>query len=141
MSHILRRDVPKKGDIRVRFLLKPVWESSSLSSFSFWYPKHWASIVAQMVKNLPTMHETQIKKTPWRREWKPTPVFLSGELHGQRSLAGYSPWGHKQSDTTERLTHTHTLTPVFLPGESQGQGRLVGCCLWGCTESDTTEAT
>ena len=40
----------------------------------------------------------------WRRKWQPTPVFLPGESHGQRSLAGYSPWGHKESDTTERLT-------------------------------------
>ena len=42
-----------------------------------------------------------VKKTPWRREWQPTPVFLPGKFHGQRSLAGYSPWGHKESDTTE----------------------------------------
>ena len=41
---------------------------------------------------------------PWRREWKPTPVFLPGESHGQRSLAGYSPWGHKESDPTEHWT-------------------------------------
>ena len=40
---------------------------------------------------------------PWRREWEPTPVFLPGEPHGQRNLAGFSPWGHKESDTTERL--------------------------------------
>ena len=39
-----------------------------------------------------------------RRKWQPTPVFLPGESHGQRSLAGYSPWGHKESDTTEQLT-------------------------------------
>ena len=39
-----------------------------------------------------------------RREWLPTPVFLLGESHGQRNLAGYSPWGHKESDTTEQLT-------------------------------------
>ena len=38
---------------------------------------------------------------PWRREWQPTPVFLSGEFQGQRSLADYSPWGHRESDTTE----------------------------------------
>ena len=37
-------------------------------------------------------------------EWLPTPVFLPGESHGQRSLVGYSPWGPKESDTTERLT-------------------------------------
>ena len=42
-------------------------------------------------------------KIPWRRKWQPTPVFMPGESHGQRSLAGYSPWGHKESDTTERL--------------------------------------
>ena len=40
---------------------------------------------------------------PWRRKWQPTPVFLPGKSHGQRSLAGYSPWGRKESDTTERL--------------------------------------
>ena len=42
-------------------------------------------------------------KIPWRREWQPPPVFLSGKSHRQRSLAGYSPWGHKESDTVERL--------------------------------------
>ena len=45
-------------------------------------------------------------KIPWGREWQPTPVFLPGESHGQRSLAGYSPQDHKESDTTERLTRS-----------------------------------
>ena len=40
----------------------------------------------------------------WRRKWLPTPVFLPGEFYGQRSLMGYSPWDHKESDTTERLS-------------------------------------
>ena len=44
--------------------------------------------------------------------WQPTPVFLPGESHGQRSLAGYSPWGHKESDRTEWLTYTHTHTHI-----------------------------
>jgi len=39
--------------------------------------------------------------SPWRRAWQLTPVFLPGESHGQRSLAGYCPWCHKESDTTE----------------------------------------
>ena len=39
----------------------------------------------------------------WRRQWHPTPVLLPGESHGRRRLVGYSPWGHKESDTTERL--------------------------------------
>ena len=52
-----------------------------------------------MVKNLPSMKETGfhpwVGKIPWRREWLPTPEFWPGEFHGQRSLAGYSPWGRK----------------------------------------------
>ena len=49
--------------------------------------------------------------TPWRRKWQSTPVFLHGESHGQRSLVGYSPWGHKELDTTERL---HSSRPSGL---------------------------
>ena len=49
--------------------------------------------------------DPQDEKIPWRRKWQPTLVFLSGKVHGQRSLAGYSPWGHKGSDTAE---HTST---------------------------------
>ena len=42
----------------------------------------------------------------WRRKWQPTPVFLPGKSHGLRNLVGYSPWGHKELDTTERLHFT-----------------------------------
>ena len=44
---------------------------------------------------------------PWRSEWLPILVFLPGESHGQRSLAGYSPQSHKESDTIEVTSHTH----------------------------------
>ena len=54
------------------------------------------------------MFNPWVGKIPWRREWQSTPVFLPGEVHGQRSLVGYSPWGHKDSDMTKGLTHTHT---------------------------------
>ena len=47
-----------------------------------------------------------VVKIPWRTAWQPTPVFLPGESHGQRSLAGYGPVGHKESDTTEMTEHT-----------------------------------
>ena len=50
-----------------------------------------------------------VRKIPWRRKWQPTPVFLPEESHGPRSLAGYSPWGHKELDTTERLHFTSLL--------------------------------
>ena len=62
-------------------------------------------LVAQMVKNLPAMWETRFDPwlgISWRRAWQPTPVFLLREFHGQSSLVGYSPWGRKESDTTER---------------------------------------
>ena len=51
----------------------------------------------------------------WRRAWKLTPVFLPGEFHGQRNLAGYSPQGHKKSDTTEVTQHAHTHNDINLP--------------------------
>ena len=50
-----------------------------------------------------------VGKLPWRRTWQPTPVFLPGESHGERSLVGYSPWGPKEVDTTKRL-HFHFLS-------------------------------
>ena len=55
----------------------------------------WASLVVQLVNNPPAMLETWVGKIPWRRERLPTPVFWSREFHGL-----YSPWGHKESDTT-----------------------------------------
>ena len=64
---------------------------------------------AQMVKNLPAVQEIQdwswVGKTPWRREWQPTPVLLAGEFHGQRSLVGDSSWGNKELNTTEPLIY------------------------------------
>ena len=53
-------------------------------------------------------------RVPWRREWQPTPVFLPGEFHGQRSLAGYSPWDNKELGTTEWLIHTPLIKDLFL---------------------------
>ena len=67
-----------------------------------------ASLVAQRIKNLPAMQETQAlslgQEDPCRREWQSTPVFLPGEFHGQWTQVGYSLWCCKQLDTTERLT-------------------------------------
>ena len=66
-----------------------------------------ASLVTHTVKNLLAMQETLVQslgqEDPWRRKWQLTSVFLSGEFHGQRSLEGSSPQGHKESDTTEKL--------------------------------------
>ena len=51
-----------------------------------------------------------VGKVPWRRKWQPTPVFLPGKFHGQRSLVGYSPWCHNELNMTE---YTRTLVSLF----------------------------
>ena len=70
-------------------------------------------LVATSGKGCPASFEGVIPTlslTSWRRKWQPISVFLPGESHGQRSLVGYSPWGHEELDTTEWLTHTHAHT-------------------------------
>ena len=73
----------------------------------------WASLVAELVKNPPAMQETWVLPLGWedplRKEQLPTPVFLPEESHGQRSLAGYSPRGCKESDTTVQLSLSLTF--------------------------------
>ena len=69
----------------------------------------WASLVAQMVKNPPAVRETWVQKIPWTRERLLMPVFWPEEFHGL-----YSPWGHKESDTTERLKKKRVLGPRIL---------------------------
>ena len=75
--------------------------------------------MAQTVNNLHAMHETGfdpwVRKIPWRRERLPIPVFLPGDLHGQRSLADHGPWGRRESDMTEVTKHTSAyLRLLFL---------------------------
>ena len=84
-----------------------------LISFDLNHVDLWSSEVVLVVKNWAAsagdLREVSsnpwVGKIPWRRKWEPTPVFLPREFHGQRSLSlpytGYSPWGLKESDTTE----------------------------------------
>ena len=98
----------------------------------------WASLGAQMVKNPPAMPETWVRSLGWEDPLEEGmaahSVFLPGESHGHRSLVGYSPFGHKKLDTTERLS-THrpeteglsqaevTRTTLFICGDSCGSQR------------------
>ena len=83
--------------------------------------------MAQLVKNLPSLQEAQVRfldrKSPWRKERLPTPVFRPGEFHGL-----YSPWGHKEPDTSEQLaffkgmralleSYVNPLRRALLPGD------------------------
>ena len=84
------------------------------SACTLQFNMHWsramdgAPQVGLVVKTRLPMQETYeiqfdpwVRKVPWRRAWQPTPVFLPGESHGERSLEGYSPWGRKELDKTE----------------------------------------
>ena len=51
----------------------------------------------------------QVCSKSWRTEWQSTAVFLPGKFHGQRSLVGYCPWGRKELDMTEQLTHSKPM--------------------------------
>ena len=73
--------------------------------------------MAQMVKNLPTMRGDLCFilgwENSWRMKWQPTPAFLPGESHGQRSLAVYNSWGCRESDTAEQLTLSLSFSDLY----------------------------
>ena len=86
------------------------------------YPSQysWASLVAQMKKNLPTKQETWVRSLGW----EDSPGGGHGNTlqysclenpHGERSLMGYSPWGHKESDTTKRLSTHMVVLSIVVP--------------------------
>ena len=85
----------------------------------------WISLISsghsiQMQKNTPSSAHGI-----WRRQWHPTPVLLPGKSHGWRSLVGYSPWGHEELDTTERLPFHFSLSCT-----GEGNGNPLQCfCL------------
>ena len=70
-----------------------------------------------------------VGKIPWRGEWLSTPIFLSGEFHGQRSLKGYSPWGHKESDMISAYT-LHTVVLIIQPSCEYAENRCISEMNW-----------
>ena len=88
------------GALHRYFPLKsPIWRGRGESKFTEEKP---GTVSARRPRSRPMVIS---HSDSWRRKWQPTPVLLPGKSHGQRSLEGYSPWGHKESDTTERLNH------------------------------------
>ena len=99
-----------------------------------------ASLVAQTVKNLPVRLETQVQSLsqeyPLEEEMATHSSIFAGKSHGQRSLAGYGPWGHKESDTTEWLTH---LTDIYCgraiwwnPSQLKAKWEIISINLYKC---------
>ena len=84
-----------------------IWNSSTGNGLDHSFEKmrlpwwfRWSSVCLQCRR---PRFDPWVGKIPWRRKWQPTAVFLPGKSHGWKSLVGYSPWGHKESDTTEQL--------------------------------------
>ena len=90
--------------------------------------------MAQTVKNLPEMWEAEfdswIEKISWRREWLSTPVFLPGEVYGQKSLAGYSPCGHKELHVTYLLCLSDVNPQKNYKSNKKLCGRRMGRAKW-----------
>ena len=136
---------PRDGGAWWAFISRVTQSRIQLKQLSSSSSKHLlgASLVAQMAENLPAMQEIQVQflgqEDPWRRGWLPTPVFLPGEFNGQRSLASYSLWGHKELDTTERLIHmrtdTHTSTYYVLIVSLPWLSHLILQCTHYCSLS------
>ena len=86
-----------------------------------------------MIKYIPSRDMGSILglgRFPWSRKWQPTLVFLPGEFHGQKRLAGYSPWDRKESDMTEHLTHT-LMVSIKMMNPHEGQQ-------WRCRHREQT---
>ena len=80
--------------------------------------EYQASLVAQWQKNLPAKEGNEgstrgLKKIPWRRKWQMTPVYLPGKSHGQSSLAGYNPWGHRTAGHNSATCSVAQLCPTL----------------------------
>ena len=75
------------------------WFGAIFWSFSLpWWLRQQRTCLSMLEAQVQSLSQ----EDPWRRELQPTPVFLHGKSHGQRSLAGYSPWDHKEFDVTEQ---------------------------------------
>ena len=110
----------------------------------------WVFLVAQQVKNCLQCRRHRrpgfdpwVGNIPWRVAWQATPEFVPGESRGQRSLVGYTPWGHKELDTTkatEHGTHTHRSSLCvcgrLVPGAYQNPQMLKSFLIKGAAESD-----
>ena len=112
---------PNPG-IKRRIPAAPPLHPDSFTAEPLGKPSEWALLVKDKVRTSLVVQweestcqyrgrgfDPWVRKIPWRRAWQPTPVFLPGESHGQRSLGGYSPWGHKRvrHDLATENTHVY----------------------------------
>ena len=105
-----------------RWVITPLWLSRSWRSFSYSSSVYSCYLLVSSASVRPIPFQLKhscsdispVRASQGRRAWQPTAIFLPGESHGQSILAGYSPWGHKESDMTEWLS---TGLPTWLSGK------------------------
>ena len=107
MKWLLEKSANADPEMRSDLTIK--WEGESGLGMEMCIKRHygedWTSLVAQEKRIYLQCRrhgfDPWVGKITWRRKWQPTPVFLPEESHRQRILVGYTPWGHRESDTTE----------------------------------------
>ena len=102
----------------------------------------WENLSAMQVDCKRYRFGPWVGKIPWRRSWQPSPVFLPGEFHGQRSLVGYSLWGFKELDVTLWLTYTGCifyLFPRWFSSKESVCQELQGTWVWSLGQKDPLE--
>ena len=101
--HVLTLTPPNKPRTQILLLL-PFYDFSKRKASRF---RDIRKLAQEAGGEVQLQDPRRSRKIPWSKEWQPTLVFLPGKSSGHRSLVGYSPWGRKQSDTTEAAEHTH----------------------------------
>ena len=111
----------------VEFYSKSCFDLIYRIKFSlFWWEKFFfcSSLIWSLLWYKFSIHNRTSIAGNWRRQWHPTPVLLPGKSHGQRSLVGFRPWGHEESDMTERLHFHFSLSCI---GEGNGNPLQYSC--------------
>ena len=102
--------------LQQRWISRELWRGAKLATLGLPWWLRWQRIRLQYRR---PGFNPWVGKIPWRRGWLPTPVSLSGEFHGQRSLVGYSPRGLKELDMSERLSKTTCLSVLGIISSSK----------------------
>ena len=120
---------PKQVDVEVDLY----WRKG----FNYFVNTKWSIYADGTIRSRNTIRPVP-GKIPWRRKQQPTPVFLSGKFHGQRSLVGFGTWSRKKSEMTEHtrtLSHTHTFThthPTVMKDTAAAANKTLQSCLTLC---------
>ena len=111
----------------VDFRGRGLGQQGSFPSDLWWQPSPWPFTGTRPgdSRRSPRFPFSELLERTWqRRLWHPTPILLPGKSHGRRSLVGCSPWGHQESDTTERLHFPFSLSCI---GEGNGNPLQCSC--------------